>query len=149
MSNSKNELCRIAANALKLKDITLFGAEFKHGKYTGTEGVQEDKRGTHYHKSTIETENEEHDLLEILVLFGIRVVPPDTDEEDEDPPFSFLIEAEFVVEYQIIDELSEDAIKAFAEFNAVHNAWPFWRQHVYDIVQRAGLPKVDVPLFTG
>ena len=149
MSQSKNELCRIAASALKLTDITLYGSKFERGEYSGTEGVQEEKKGTHYNKSTIEIEDGEQENLEVLVLFGIRVVPPDTDDEAEDPPFSFLIEAEYIVEYQIIDELSEDAIKAFAEFNAVHNAWPFWRQHVYDIVQKAHLPKLDVPLFTG
>lgn len=149
MSQSKNELCKIAASALKLKDIKLYGSKFERGEYAGTEGVQEDKKGTQFNKSTIEIEDSEQELLEVLVLFGIRIVPPDTDEEDENPPFSFLIEAEYIVEYQIIDELSEDAIKAFAEFNAVHNAWPFWRQHVYDIVQKAGLPKLDLPLFTG
>jgi hypothetical protein len=149
MSQSKNELCKVAASSLKLKDIKLYGSRFEHGEYIGPEGVQEEKKGTHYNKSTIEFEGGEHELLEILVLFGIRIVPPDTNEEAENPPFSFLIEAEYVVEYEIIDELSEEAIKAFAEFNAVHNAWPFWRQHVYDIVQRARLPKLDVPLFTG
>lgn len=149
MSQSKNELCRIAAKALKLKDITLYASRFERGEYDGSEGVQEDKKGTHFTKSTIEIEDSEQENLEVLVLLGIRVVPPDTDDEDEDPPFSFLIEAEYIVEYQITDGLPEDAIKAFAEFNAVHNAWPFWRQHVYDIVQKAGLPKLEVPLFTG
>jgi len=149
MSQSKNELCRIAASALKLKDITLYGSKFERGKYDGTEGMQEEKKGTHFNKSTIETDDNEQELLEVLVLLGIRVVSPETDEESENPLFAFLIEAEYIVEYEIIDDLPEDAIKAFAEFNAVHNAWPFWRQHVYDIVQKAGLPKLDVPLFTG
>jgi hypothetical protein len=40
-------------------------------------------------------------------------------------------------------------IKIFAELNSVHNVWPFWRQHVFDIVSRARLPHLNVPLFSG
>jgi preprotein translocase subunit SecB len=46
-------------------------------------------------------------------------------------------------------ELDEKALATFANLNGVHNVWPFWRQHVYDIVQRARLPQLDIPLFAG
>ncbi|MEO8460730.1 MAG: hypothetical protein ABI451_09395, partial [Dokdonella sp.] len=66
-----------------------------------------------------------------------------------EPAIYFLIEAAFLVEYDVTGALEEDAIAAFANFNAVHNVWPFWRQHVFDIVQRARLPQLEIPLFSG
>jgi len=149
MRQSKFDLCGVAAKALKLQDITLYESRLERGDYTGLEGVQEEKKGTHFRKSTVEIEGDDRDSLEILVVLGIRVVPPGIEEDVEDPQFSFLIEAEYQIEYLITGDVSEDAIEAFAEFNAIHNAWPFWRQHVYDIVQKARLPKLDVPLYTG
>jgi hypothetical protein len=46
-------------------------------------------------------------------------------------------------------ELSQGAIKIFADLNSIHNVWPFWRQHVFDVVGRARLPHITVPLFSG
>jgi hypothetical protein len=72
--------------------------------------------------------------------------------QGEDPPVYFEIEADFLIEYDVRGEPSNEAIKLFAEFadlNSVHNVWPFWRQHVFDIVSRARLPHLNVPLFSG
>ncbi|TAN04141.1 MAG: hypothetical protein EPN40_00265 [Rhodanobacteraceae bacterium] len=84
--------------------------------------------------------------MQFFVRLGTRVVK---DVADENPPVYFVIEATFLVEYEMVAPLGEDALKTFADFNAIHNVWPFWRQHVYDVVQRARLPHVDVPLFAG
>lgn len=91
-------------------------------------------------------------LLQVKVDLGVRAVDPDL----EPPPggqeapgdfVQFLIEASYILEYGMEHSLHDDVVKAFAEFNTVHNVWPFWRFHVFDVVQRARLPRIDIPSF--
>ena len=83
--------------------------------------------------------------LQVIVALGIRIAGLHA----KNRPIYFEIEADFLVEYEVRAKLSEAAIKAFADANSVHNVWPFWRQHVFDIVSRARLPHLQVPLFNG
>ena len=59
----------------------------------------------------------------------------------------FKIGAEFRVDYFVKKQLTDREIKVFGDYNAVHNVWPFWRQHVQQTVNQASLPRVTVPLF--
>jgi hypothetical protein len=43
-------------------------------------------------------------------------------------------------------EVAAQDVRAFAEFNATFNAWPFWREFVQSMTARMGLPAVVVPL---
>lgn len=86
-----------------------------------------------------------HKILQVIVTLGVRVV---ADKDGDDPAVCFLIEADFLVEFEMSSDLDEKAVEAFANFNATHNAWPFWRQHVYDVVQRGRLPHIDIPLYS-
>ncbi|MBL0039624.1 MAG: hypothetical protein IPP28_00945 [Xanthomonadales bacterium] len=74
---------------------------------------------------------------------------PPSEPGREDPNAIFIIEADFLVNYEIKSEIDEECIKAFADNNAAHNVWPFWRQHVFDTISRARLPHLDIPLFLG
>lgn len=138
-----------AASCLKLRDIQLYTSHFdRPTKVVAGEDVharQEHLRAVRYARGKAQVDGAEADILQITVTLGTRVV---ADNEESEPVY-FVIESEFLVEYLITDEISDDALKAFAHFNGVHNAWPFWRQHVYDIVQRARLPHLDIPLFPG
>jgi preprotein translocase subunit SecB len=86
--------------------------------------------------------------VQVLVSLGTRVVEAGAEHGDE-AALLFMIEADYLVEYRIKSELSGDAAKAFAHFNGVHNVWPFWRQHVFTMVEQGRLPHIDIPLFTG
>lgn len=66
---------------------------------------------------------------------------------DEQSVELFDICARYRVDYTMLKELTDDEIKEFSVFNAVHNAWPFWRQHVYYLVSNAKLPNVVIPFF--
>lgn len=88
-------------------------------------------------------------VLQVVVSLGLRMLPDQEQPDAGDAPILFSIEASYVVEYACDITLDEDVIRDFANFNVVHNAWPFWRQHVHDIVDRARLPKVVIPLFSG
>lgn len=83
-------------------------------------------------------------LLQVIVGLGIRIAGMET----EGAPIYFEIEADFLVEYERVSELSEAAINVFADYNSVHNVWPFWRQHVFDVVSRGRLPHLEVPLYS-
>jgi len=147
-----------ATESLKLRDIFLFQCHmnrpepFPEGDETeieqlGRHGVRliRDKEG--------EIDGSVIELVQFYVLLGLRLAGQSPDEDSKnggEPPIFLEIEAEYLVEYQITNpDVSEDALKAFAQFNAVHNVWPFWRQHIFDLRQRGGLPKIEVPLFSG
>lgn len=148
-SDDEKRLVR-APESLKLRDIQLYNALFVRPEAMFAEeqpaARQEHLRGVQYVAGDIEQDGQQRKILQFLVHLGTRVVK---DVPDEEPPIFFRIEATFLIEYEMVAPLDEDAVKAFADYNAVHNAWPFWRQHVYDIVQRARLPHLDIPLFPG
>lgn len=147
MNEQEKALCQEAAQALELQDITLFESRFERGDLSKSEGTLQNKKAVRYTKATREIEGEEQPFLQVLVSLGTRVVEAGAEEDDE-ANLLFMIEADYLVEYRIKDEISDDAAKAFAHFNGVHNVWPFWRQHVFNVVEQGRLPHIEVPLYS-
>lgn len=85
--------------------------------------------------------------LRVLVSFGVRFV---ADENEAGRGESVLaeIEASFCALYNCSEILSDDEVREFAKHNAVHNVWPFWREHVFLVSEKANLPKPVIPLMT-
>ncbi len=151
MEKMQRTLIVRATKALKLRDIALYQARFERPiKDVGgeeLEALQQHKRGVTYAVgSTGVDDNPEQRLLQVRVSLGTRVVPKTTEGE---PVPLFVIEADYLVEYELNEDLPEEAIRAFAEFNVIHNVWPFWREHVFNIVGRGRLPRLEVPLYEG
>jgi preprotein translocase subunit SecB len=151
MKSEHKALLDEAIGALKLRDVMLNECTFKrpHAPPQDTDEI-EVRQLTKSNVSFVVGDwpggdEEGAQLLQITVSLGVRVAGMQT----ENPPVYFEIEADFLVEYGIRGEVSRDALKMFAELNSVHNVWPFWRQHVFDIVGRARLPHLDVPLYGG
>lgn len=144
---TRSHLLKEATSCLQIRDIYLYGSLFKHLSHKAVNSktaFQQGKKQTSY---TIDAEREPNErYLQVLVELGTRLV---LDKESPDETAQLVIEADFVVEYRIVKEVSDDAIQAFVDFNAVHNVWPFWRQHVFDVVQRGHLPQLQVPFFPG
>jgi hypothetical protein len=65
----------------------------------------------------------------------------------EDEP-RLLITASFVLTYALksFDGIEDRNIEAFAQINAIHNAWPYWREFVQSTTARMGIPTVIVPV---
>lgn len=148
MSKEKNaDLIRQAAQALKLKDIVLFECRLTQGTEPpeGTTPVLQQKRATQFVRARSTAEAAFDDVLQVRVSLGLRLA---YDVESE-ARIVFEIEADFVVDYGCVSELPVDAVTAFSEINSIHIVWPFWRQHVFDIVARAKLPQIEVPLLSG
>jgi len=136
---------------IKLKDILLNKSNFEFpgkGDLEKLEDVRiQNKKDIKYTLQDTELESGEKDIsLYVYVNLGVRVAGKNEQQEEETV---FYIEAEYLAIYHVKEKIENPAIEAFAEFNSVHNVWPFWRQNVFDIVSRAKLPHIDIPLFTG
>lgn len=146
MSPETAKLIGEATSALKLRDIVLFESHlFRSGAPPDVGdllALQQHKRGVRFAAGDGAEERELH----VLVSLGERVVE---NTESEEPKVYFGIEADYLVIYDLVADASEEALKAFSDFNSVHNVWPFWRQHVFDLVAQARLPQLEIPLFSG
>ncbi len=87
--------------------------------------------------------------LDILVVFEYsseRQRP-----EDREPTQDFGVKAVFLLKYKLNQDeggappsLDVEDVRAFADFNATYNAWPYWREFVQSMAVRMGLPPVIV-----
>jgi hypothetical protein len=82
--------------------------------------------------------------LDARVRFSVKASAPDTPEAE-----FFTLTAVYYLMYESGSSLADvapDKLKAFIGVNAVHNAWPYWRELVQSTMTRMGLPPVTVPL---
>ncbi len=68
-------------------------------------------------------------------------------QEGEVPPIE--IEAAYLLRYQLegLRDFSPAEITAFGELNGPYNVWPYWREYVYTMLSRMGLPPLTLPVF--
>lgn len=138
-----------AAPKLKILDVILARSSFSRPMQDAPENAkawQQHKRGVQYATEGSVADGDQE--LHVLVQLGTRVLMSQEDQGNEGA-VQFEIEADFLVRYAMSEVIEESALDTFANLNSVHNAWPFWRQHVFDIVQRGRLPQLEVPLFAG
>lgn len=55
------------------------------------------------------------------------------------------IQAKFVAEYEIIEDLARECLDEFALKNASYHVWPYWREYVTSSCARINVPKVVMP----
>lgn len=69
--------------------------------------------------------------------------------EDHDGELQAEIRGLFELSYRIPEEerFSPDAFEAFGQFNAVFNAWPYWRELVQASLARMSMPVLTVPVY--
>ena len=97
-----------------------------------------------------ESKDEAINIFRTYVNFGLRAVhEKDSDDKDDNVEIYFTLEATYRIDYNQIEPLSDEEADEFSKFNSVHNAWPFWRQHVFETVRSADLPRLQVPLMRG
>ncbi len=68
---------------------------------------------------------------------------PDADESE----FEELgrIEAKYVAEYEVTEDLSQECLDVFALRNASYHVWPYWREYVTSSCARMNVPKLVLP----
>lgn len=153
MTEDNKALIAQAVPKLKLQDIILYESRFHRpsqpAENDGTDAQQQNKRGVMIEIGEVRNGEQQKKILSVKICLGIRLTEIPKKTKKAAPKIYVEIEADYVVSYEMLADLNEKHIKAFAEFNAVHNVWPFWRQHVFDVVQRGKLPQMEVPLFSG
>jgi hypothetical protein len=72
-----------------------------------------------------------------------------TDERKEGGP-GVEIKAFYSVTYTLADVagITAQQIKEFAALNGAFNTWPFFREHVFNLFGKMGLPPFSLPLFS-
>jgi hypothetical protein len=70
--------------------------------------------------------------------------------EDGVPGGPYYLFARFRLIYEIHEEqgeeLTSEDLQQFAQWNAVFNAWPYWREYLSSTINRAQLPRFVVPV---
>ena len=101
------------------------------------------------------TDDREQSLIQVKVGLLLEEAPSEDAEaaakeaEGESPEDGLLIEATFLLAYRLahLERFSEEQVQAFADVNAIYNAWPFWREYVYSTLARMALPPITLPVY--
>ncbi|MDN5923980.1 MAG: hypothetical protein L0H70_03155 [Xanthomonadales bacterium] len=96
------------------------------------------------------------ELFRVFVDLGVRWVRAPkrgkgkpakrTAAADEKPDVLAMIEATFIVEYEMPETIEQAALDEFALHNVPWHVWPFWREFVASQCMRLNLPKVAMPM---
>ena len=146
-----NKLIESAARKLRLLTIVLHestftrNAEFDPVEYP-SKISQQSLVTIKSEMVTVENEGIATDMLRAYVKFGVRAVSPK--ESDDGPDVFYTIEATYRVDYTIMKKISKKEGAEFSNYNIVHNAWPFWRQHVFQTVREGDLVPLEIGLYS-
>jgi len=148
-----NELIAAASEKLELHNVvlhetTLVREDDKDPLSYPIDLGQQGMLSVNYQEITYGSEDDVHDVFRAFVILGLRAVK-ELEDNDEDVDIYFSLEAVYRVDYLLKEKLSDEEAEEFAQFNSVHNVWPFWRQHVFETLRSAELPRLNVPLMRG
>jgi hypothetical protein len=82
-------------------------------------------------------------VLQTFVELGVRWVNPDI--LDKKQAIMAFIEAEFIAEYLMDEELEQTCIDEFALKNVSYHIWPYWRELLMSQCSRMHLPRLVLP----
>lgn len=145
-----------AIGALDLLSIQLHGARFDQDENLDVARsiageLQGMSRVRSVRMEARDDEGRDLEIFRVFATFGIRKLKEDVKEYPEhaveDAAIAFRIESTFRADYEIKKEVSRESLTEFARVNAVHNIWPFWREFVFNLVGRSGLPDIHIGLY--
>lgn len=93
-------------------------------------------------------DGEQISIFRVELQFGVRWLLPESDGQTKDGVADVVavIEAEIACDYEQTAEVDPEALGAFAAENAIHHAWPYWREYAAAMSVRLGMPRFTVPL---
>ncbi|WP_340124448.1 hypothetical protein [Methylobacter svalbardensis] len=135
-----------ASKSLRLKTINLYESNLKRFRdlVNSEELGQQTKLSIESETLNISDSEQQNQTFRVYVDLGVRIVSTTINNNEPEPIFQ--IEAKFQLDYELTGSVEQNALKEFANYNAVHNVWPFWRQYVFSTANQAGLPCPEVPL---
>jgi hypothetical protein len=135
-----------AKDSLQITDVYLKGLSaelFNDFEPKFDSNIDElDEQSKHYVRKADMIEFDDTKLLRVFVELGIRLV--DT-KLDKNIGLKAQIEAEFVVEYIMSEDLDQSAIDEFALKNSSYHVWPYWRELLMSQCTRMHLPRLALP----
>lgn len=155
MTARRRELLQRAIDCLNLENIVLYESKLTRVQpfpENAEEIWQQDKKHAFLvGEGTTDSSfvNGDQHKMVAFASFGARLVrKADAEERAEEPEVFIEVEADFVLDYLVKDgDVGRDALEEFVNVNVLHNAWPFWRQHLFDVKQRAMLPHFSLGFF--
>ncbi|WP_237045276.1 hypothetical protein [Aquipseudomonas alcaligenes] len=91
----------------------------------------------------VQLDSQESLLFRVFILLGTRWVDPRVSSEEHST--QAMIEAEFVAEYAMSEQLEKDCLDEFALRNASYHVWPYWRELLMSQCTRMHLPRLVMP----
>ena len=135
------DLARIIAS-VQIDDVRLREASLR--SFLEPANVAEELSVKSSHEATVTRDrgDDAKFLISVSLLLEIRAVTGADDLLAE-------IGAVFNLSYHLpADEVfSTEEIERFGQFNAVFNAWPYWREFVQTSLSRMDMPSLTVPLY--
>ncbi|MTI12131.1 hypothetical protein [Sansalvadorimonas verongulae] len=79
---------------------------------------------------------------------GVRLVDESLSSESSDFA-KVVIEAKFEAQYTSNQCFDDESLSTFGKLNAEYHIWPYWREYVQSVCQRAGIPVISIGLNRG
>jgi hypothetical protein len=135
-------LCGSLVGAVEIESVELVGAQFVRAD-DGPLRIEWESDLAPDIGISVEWEVRNNRQLFVLTTFGTHFDPA-TEEDGE--PYSLV--ARFRLEYSLDGSLEPSAEQAdnFAHWNAVFNAWPYWREYLSSTLNRSRLPQFVAPV---
>ena len=136
-----------AIECLRISDLYVRNLESKcyegfDPKHSDMEGLVVQTKHLVTKSEVVQSDNEEK-LFRVFVEVGIKWAIEN--EEKELNPQVF-IEAEFVAEYAVNDDLEDECFNEFALRNVSYHVWPYWRELLTSQCDRMRLPRMMLPM---
>jgi len=96
-------------------------------------------------KSEVIQNDDGEKLFRVFVEVGVKWTA-DSDEEQESTDYLAWIEAAFIAEYSVANELDNECLNDFALRNVSYHVWPYWRELLASQCERMRLPRILVPM---
>lgn len=128
-------------SAVQISNIRLVEVAAKSGIRSAGD-VEEVKLGVEPHAKVQELPKD--GVFYVLASFDLQVLA-----DDKKTP-AVTLGATFELRYTVPEDLGEvtkEELTAFAEVNAIFNAWPYWREFIQSMFVRMNLPPVTLPVF--
>ncbi len=139
-----------AIDNLKIEDVYLraftarCGENFDPKYYSGIDSLAVQLKHFVKQSTVVEVENDGR-LLRVFIDVGVRWVDENIEDGEGADSIMALIEAEYVAEYTMEEELEKACIDEFSLKNASFHVWPYWREFLSNHCDRLRLPKVMLP----
>lgn len=82
-------------------------------------------------------------LMRVFLELGVRWV--DANVDDEALSIRAIVEAEFVAEYTMDEEMEQVCVDEYSLKNSSYHVWPYWREFLMSQCSRMCLPKYVLP----